>query len=162
MTSDNSEAIALFQKQQLEKLDAEVPEILQQMDVKILLQHLKGNPNGSTVNIINVGKVESAGVEGNGDQTKLLIDRLLDEISDLKAELKTVREFGIMEWTKALPQPRFKSLIRSLVMTLRENFTLQREAAEFLGVSERQFSYWMKTHKIHGYRPRKDYRRKEE
>jgi len=161
MTSDNSEAIAKFQKQQMEKLDEEVPQILQQMDVKILLQYLKGNPNGATVNIINVGKVEGSST-GNGEQSQRFIDRLLQDISMLKAQLEETRRFGVYDYLNLFPQPRFKNMFRSLILTMKEKFSSQKEAAEFLGVSERQFSYWMKTYQIPGYRPRKDYRNEEE
>jgi len=155
MSGDNSDAIEVFKKQQLEQQQQEKGEqdvnILQQMDAKILLNFLKGNPNATQVNIVNVGTVSTA---ANGDNNELLVKRLLDEITDLKMELKEAKKFGVLEWLKEIPQPRYKNMLRALIITLKEQYAIQKDAALFLGVSERQFSYWMKTHSIPGYRPR--------
>ena len=158
---DNAEAIEAFQKSQIEKLDAEVPQILQQVDAKILINYLKGNPNGSTVNIINVGRLHTTGEGGNGQYTEMLVERLMSEIAELKLQLAESKKFGFIDWMKDLEHPRFRTMIRSLIITLKEHFAIQREACQFLGVTERQFSYWMKTYQIPGYRPRTDYRRRE-
>lgn len=131
---------------------------MQQMDIKVLLSYLKGNPNGSTVNIVNVGKV------GDGENTKILIDVLRDRIEELRAETKQERHFDVMNWIAGFPQPRYKNMLKAVVTLAKERFELQREAAEFLGVSPRQFCYWMKIHKIPGYKPvpRKKKKKEEE
>lgn len=161
MNGDNSVAIAEFQRKQVERLDDEVPQILQQVDAKILLNYLKGNPNGAQVNIINIGRIQGSPNSLATEDSQRLAE-LHGENEELKLKLKEARNFGLLEWLEGLPQPRHEYMIREVVLALKERFDTQKEACDFIGVTPRVFSYWMKSYSIPGYKPRKYRRRKEE
>ena len=147
---ERKEAIELFQrgKQQQEQLDREVPNILQQVDAKILLQFLKGNPGATQLNIINVGKI------GDQEAVQAHIKTLVEQVDSLKEQLENARKFSLYEYLCTVEKPREFHLIRNVMLTLMDKFDMQRESASFYGVTPRVWNYMMNKYKIPGYRKR--------
>jgi hypothetical protein len=160
MTDENSvvptQSSALT-KQQQDQIDRAVPQILQQIDPKVLIQFLKSSGNNAQVNVVSIGHYYSGGrTEGNSiDNGTLHVEneQLRQKNEQLEAKLKNARDFGIVDWLEGLPQPRHEFMIREVVIALKGKFETQKECASYLGVTPRVFSYWMMTYNIPGYKP---------
>ena len=155
---DNDErpvqSTTVLAKKEQERIDAEIPQILQQVDAKILLQFLKNNPNQAQVNIINVGRVE-------GGHSQEIVQHLLEENKQLRQKLEAALKFDLLTWLEGVEQPKHYYLMRKIIMLVLDKYETQKDASRFLGISARVFNYWMKKYNIPGYVPMKPRQKKE-
>ena len=134
-------------REEQDRIDRAVPQMLQQIDPKVLIQFLKAGGANAQVNVITIGNY----YEGNGGKER--DTQLQSKNEQFKERLEQTHNSDLMEWLEGLPQPRHDYLIREIMIALKKIFSSQQEAAEFIGVSPRVFSYWMKTYRIPGYKP---------